>query len=108
MELDNGTADAVLLAAAGRSLLIFTSAGCSTCRLAREVLPKALLPVDRLYWVDAERSGGLVQRYGVFHLPALFLVRDGEFFGAVHAPLREAPLAAAILDAQERESEELP
>lgn len=108
MELDDGTADAVLLDAPGRSLLIFTSVGCASCRLARQVLPAAALPVDRLYWVDAERSGGLVQRYGVFHLPALFLVRDGAFLGAVHAPLREAPLAAAILAADGRAPDELP
>lgn len=108
MELDDGTADAVLLAASGRSLLIFTSAGCATCRLARQVLPVATLPVERLYWVDAERSGGLVQRYGVFHLPALFLVRDGDFLGPVQAPLREPALVAAILTAAERETEELP
>lgn len=108
MELDDGTADAVLRAASGRSLLIFTSAGCATCRLARQVLPVATLPVERLYWVDAERSGGLVQRYGVFHLPALFLVRDGDFLGPVQAPLREPALVAAILTAAEREPEELP
>jgi hypothetical protein len=108
MELDDGTADAVLLEAPGRSLLIFTSVGCATCRLARQVLPAAALPVDRLYWVDAERSGGLVQRYGVFHLPALFLVRDGEFLGPVQAPLREPALVAAIQAADGRESEELP
>ena len=108
MDLDDGTADAVLLAASGRSLLIFTSAGCATCRLARQVLPVATLPVERLYWVDAERSGGLVQRYGVFHLPALFLVRDGDFLGPVQAPLREPALVAAILTAAEREPEELP
>ena len=30
MELDDGTADAALLAAPGRSLLIFTSVGCAT------------------------------------------------------------------------------
>lgn len=108
MELDDGTADAVLLAASGRSLLIFTSAGCATCRVARQVLPVATLPVERLYWVDAERSGGLVQRYGVFHLPALFLVRDGDFLGPVQAPLREPALVAAILTAAEREPEELP
>lgn len=108
MELDDGTADAVLLAASGRSLLIFTSAGCATYRLARQVLPVATLPVERLYWVDAERSGGLVQRYGVFHLPALFLVRDGDFLGPVQAPLREPALVAAILTAAEREPEELP
>ncbi|ALZ85559.1 MULTISPECIES: thioredoxin family protein [Pseudomonas] len=108
MELDDGTADAVLLEAPGRSLLIFTSVGCATCRLARQVLPAAVLPVDRLYWVDAERSGGLVQRYGVFHLPALFLVRDGEFLGPVQAPLREPALVAAIQAADGRESEELP
>ena len=108
MELDDGTADAVLLEAPGRSLLIFTSVGCATCRLARQVLPAAALPVDRLYWVDAERSGGLVQRYGVFHLPALFLVRDGEFLGPVQAPLREPALVAAIQAADGQESEELP
>lgn len=108
MELDDGTADAVLLEAPGRSLLIFTSVGCATCRLARQVLPAAALPVDRLYWVDAERSGGLVQRYGVFYLPALFLVRDGEFLGPVQAPLREPALVAAIQAADGRESEELP
>jgi hypothetical protein len=108
MELDDGTADAVLLAAPGRSLLIFTSVGCATCRLARQVLPAARLPVDRLYWVDAERSGGLVQRYGVFHLPALFLVRDGELLGPVQAPLREPALVAAIQAADGRASEELP
>lgn len=108
MELDDGTADAVLLAAPGRSLLIFTSAGCASCRLARQVLPAAALPVERLYWVDAERSGGLVQRYGVFHLPALFLVRDGELLGPVQAPLRESALVAAILVADACEPEELP
>lgn len=108
MELDDGTADAVLLAAPGRSLLIFTGVGCASCRLARQVLPGAALPVERLYWVDAERSGGLVQRYGVFHLPALFLVRDGDFLGPVQAPLREPALAAAILAAAGREPEELP
>lgn len=108
IELDDGTADAVLLAAPGRSLLIFTSVGCATCRLARQVLPAARLPVERLYWVDAERSGGLVQRYGVFHLPALFLVRDGELLGPVQAPLRESALAAAILATDAREPEELP
>ena len=108
MGLDDGTADAVLLAAPGRSLLIFTSVGCASCRLARQVLPAARLPVERLYWVDAERSGGLVQRYGVFHLPALFLVRDGELLGPVQAPLRESALAAAILATDAREPEELP
>jgi len=108
MELDDGTADAELLAASGRSLLIFTSIGCASCRLARQVLPAARLPVERLYWVDAERSGGLVQRYGVFHLPALFLVCDGDFLGAVQAPLREPALEAAIEAAAGREPEELP
>ncbi|MCI1009612.1 thioredoxin [Pseudomonas oryzihabitans] len=108
MELDDGTADAVLLAAPGRSLLIFTSAGCASCRLARQVLPTAALPVEQLYWVDAERSGGLVQRYGVFHLPALFLIGDGDFFGPVQAPLREPALVAAIQAAAAREPEEIP
>ena len=42
--------------------------------------------------VDAGRNGGLVERYGVFHLPALFMVRDGRFHGALNVPLHQEAL----------------
>lgn len=108
LELTDLDADRRLLELPGVSLLIFTGAGCSTCRWARQVLPEFGLPIDRLCWIDAGHSGGLVERYEVFHLPSLFLVRDGHFLGAVHAPLRPEPLIQALREALSRPAEELP
>ena len=83
LELTDFDADQRLLAMSGVSLVIFTSVGCASCRFAREQLPGLDLAVDRLCWIDAGNNGGVVERYQVFHLPALFVVRDGEFFGAL-------------------------
>ena len=108
LELTDLDADRRLLELPGVSLLVFTGAGCSTCRWARQVLPAFSLPVDRLCWIDAGHSGGLVERYEVFHLPSLFLVRDGRFLGPVHAALRPEPLIQALRAALSRPAEELP
>ncbi len=107
-ELTDFDADQRLLAMSGVSLVIFTSVGCSSCRWARVQLPALELAVDRLCWIDAGNNGGAVARYQVFHLPALFVVRDGEFFGAVQARLTRTELNAAVGLALSREPEELP
>ncbi|MFG6206067.1 thioredoxin family protein [Pseudomonas retamae] len=107
-ELTDFDADQRLLAMSGVSLVIFTSVGCASCRYAREVLPGLPLAVDRLCWIDAGDNGGLVERYQVFHLPALFVVRDGEFFGALHTRLTAGALNAALAQALDRTAEELP
>ena len=87
IELDDGTADRILLDAPGTTLLVFYSKTCADCRMARQTLPGFQLPAERLGWIDAGMNGGLVKRYEVFHLPSLFLVRDGVFYGAVNAAL---------------------
>jgi thioredoxin 1 len=89
IELNDGTADRFLLDAPGLSLLVFHSRTCGNCKLAREGLPGMQLPVERLCWIDAGDNGGLVERYEVFHLPAMYVVRDGTFFGSVQATLQE-------------------
>lgn len=108
LELTDFDAERRLLELPGTSLLVFTSTGCASCRWARRELSGMALPVDRLCWVDAGRNGGLVQRYEVFHLPSLFLVRDGLFYGAVHSRLSPPLLAAAITITLNNPTEELP
>lgn len=108
IELSDYDADQRLLSLPGTSLLIFTSIGCASCRWARRHLPCLDLAVDRLCWIDAADNGGLVQRYEVFHLPALFLVRDGQFLGALHSTLRDADLNENLAAAHQRQAEELP
>lgn len=108
LELTDLDADRHLLDLPGTSLLIFTSIGCASCRWARRELPTLPLPIQRLAWVDAANSGGLVTRYEVFHLPALFVVRDGQFYGALQSPLHSAALIQALDTALSRPAEELP
>lgn len=108
LELTDFNADQSLLRLTGTSLLIFTSTGCASCRWARRELPGLSLAVERLCWVDAGNNGGLVQRYEVFQLPSLFLVRDGQFFGAVQDRLSADGLNSAIQHALHLEPEELP
>ncbi|WP_342245405.1 thioredoxin family protein [Pseudomonas sp. OTU5201] len=108
LELTDLDADHRLLDLSGTSLVIFTSPGCASCRWARQNLPGAALPVDRLCWIDAGNNGGLVQRYEVFHLPALFVVRNGQFHGALHSSLRREDLIHALGLALAWPAEELP
>lgn len=108
LELSDLDADRHLLDLPGTSLLIFTTVGCASCRWARRELPRALLPVERLCWIDAGISGGLVQRYEVFHLPAMFVVRDGQFHGALRSSLYRDDLIQALDRVLSRPAEELP
>ncbi len=108
LELTDLDADRLLLDLPGTSLLIFTSIGCASCRWARRELGKLGLPVQRLAWIDAADNGGLVTRYEVFHLPALFVVHDGQFYGALQSPLHRAELTLALDTALSRPAEELP
>jgi hypothetical protein len=107
-EMTDFDVDQRLLALSGVSLVIFTSVGCASCRFARARLPKLELAVDRLCWIDAGSNGGVVERYQVFHLPALFVVRDGEFFGALNSRLDATELNEAVAKALTRTAEELP
>lgn len=108
LELTDFDAEKRLLQLRGTSLLIFTSIGCASCRWIRRKLPDMPLAVEQLCWVDAGVNGGLVERYEVFQLPSLFLIRDGQFFGALHCRLSAQWLNAAIQQALLLEYEELP
>ncbi|NBF03803.1 thioredoxin [Pseudomonas sp. Fl5BN2] len=108
LELSDFDVDQQLLGLDGISLLVFTSPGCSGCRWARAQLPELALPVDRLCWIDAGDNGGAVERYQVFHLPALFVVRDGEFYGALESRLTYKELSESLGQALNRLPEELP
>lgn len=108
IELDDGNLDRFLLDASGASLLIFHSRACADCRLARERLPDTLLPVQRLCWIDAAEHRGIAERYEVEHLPSMYLVRDGVYYGAINASLEGWDLRRQIALALESWPAELP
>lgn len=86
-----------LATAAGVSLVMFGRRSCGNCRVAESRLP-SWLPgvVDHLFKIDVDISAGLTREFEVFHLPALFLFKDGQFHAALHSPLTATALATAI------------
>ena len=61
LELTDFDIDQRLLAMSGVSLVIFTGAGCASCRWARQQLSGFDLPIERLCWIDAGNNGGAVE-----------------------------------------------
>lgn len=108
IDINDGNADRYLLDATGLSLVVFHSPTCALCRVAQEQLPLLNLPVDRICWVDASQNGGLVERYEVFHLPAMFVVRDAVFYGPVQATLAAWDISRQIALALHNIPAELP
>jgi len=92
----------VLAATPGPALIFFTSIGCASCRAWHRPLQEyqSGAPGRRraltIFSVDAQANMGLVREYEVFHLPALFLFRDGEFHRALHCEARLADLDEAV------------
>ncbi|MEJ2509321.1 MAG: thioredoxin family protein [Gammaproteobacteria bacterium] len=92
----------VLAATQGPALIFFTSIGCASCRAWHRLLQEYQSDARgrrrglSIFSVDAQANMGLVREYEVFHLPALFLFRDGEFHCALHCEARIAELDEAI------------
>jgi len=83
----------------GVSLVYFTAPGCGACRQLRQILedhPQVFAPF-KLFEVDAQQDMALTREFEVFHLPALFLFRDGHY----HAPIHSEPLPHSLIAAME-------
>ena len=70
----------------GVCLIIFSHDLCSSCRAWKNLLQNYIQdrPEIRVYEVNAETEMALTNEFEVFHLPALFLYKDGKF----HAPVQ--------------------
>ena len=89
-----------LEATRGPALVFFTGPHCGACRQLRRALTeyrKGPSPIP-LFEVDAERDLALARALNVFHLPSMFLYRDGEF----HCQLHIQPLPERLHQAIER------
>ena len=99
-----------LHASRGAALVIFTSAGCASCRAWKEVL-KEYVSINSdivVYEVDAHESMALANEYEIFHLPALFLLKDGAFHCAVNCEANQDRLEQAIIRALQGPAQEEP
>jgi thioredoxin-like negative regulator of GroEL len=90
----------ILEAPGASGLVVLTKPGCGACRHVKALL-SALGPElpTPLFELNVEESPGVAAELDVFHLPAMFLFRDGELLGPVHAEARREALFAAIMAA---------
>lgn len=91
----------------GPALLFFTKLGCGSCGKWKLLLKDFIQyePVA-VFEVDAAEDAALAREFAVFHLPALFLFKDGEYHAALECEaslprLRETLLTLLALPAQE-------
>jgi thiol-disulfide isomerase/thioredoxin len=83
----------------GVSLVYFTAPGCGACRQLKRIFcdhPEEFALLN-LFEVDAQQDLALTREFEVFHLPSLFLFKDGQY----HAPIHAEPLPHSLLAAVE-------
>jgi thioredoxin-like negative regulator of GroEL len=69
----------------GVSVVLFSAPRCHACRAWKRLLPQALGDATAAYYeVDVSEATGVARYYDIFHLPTIYLYRDGRF----HAELQ--------------------
>lgn len=83
--LAEGTYYARLAASPGLAVVLFSAPHCGACRAWKRLLPAALgEQADVFYEVDVSEATGVARNFDIFHLPTVYLYRDGRF----HAELQ--------------------
>ncbi len=106
--LDEFTLHRRLAHTPGIALVLFTSPTCGTCRRVERLLPAAAPGTTRLFKVDVQHAQALARAYEVFHLPALFLFRDGHYHARLDCEVTPTALGRAINAALSKPAEEEP
>jgi thioredoxin-like negative regulator of GroEL len=94
--LAEGGFHARLAATAGVAVVLFSAPHCGSCRAWKRLLPEALAGVaDALFEVDVSEATGVARSYGIFHLPTVYLYRDGRFQAELQCEARREVIREA-------------
>lgn len=101
-----------LARAPGASLVLFSSPDCGSCRKVESLLATALGAagdaIQACYKVDVQQATALARQYELFHLPALFLYKDGHFHAVLQSEVAPHALRGSIANALSRPAQEEP
>jgi thioredoxin 1 len=93
--LAEGDFHACLAASSGVAVVLFSAPGCGACRAWKLSLPQALADVAQAFYeVDASEATGVVRCFGIFHLPTVYLYRDGQFHAELQCEARRDRIRA--------------
>lgn len=95
--LGEGDYHARIARTAGRAVVLFSHAHCGACRTWKRLLPEALSSITlQFYEVDVALATGVARYFGIFHLPTIYLYRDGHFHAELQVPARADAVLQAV------------
>ena len=96
--LAEGEFHARLAATSGVAVVLFSAPTCGACRAWKQLLPRTLAGrVSALYEVDVSEATGVARYFGIFHLPTLYLYRDGQFHAELQCEAQREAIRQAVL-----------
>lgn len=73
----------------GLAVVLFSQPHCGACRAWKRLLPEALSEITaHFYEVDVALETGMARYFDIFHLPTIYLYRDGQFHAELQAEAR--------------------
>jgi thioredoxin 1 len=98
LRLAEGAFHARLAVAPGTAVVLFSAPHCGSCRAWKRLLPEALSGLaDSLFEVDVSEATGVARYFGIFHLPTVYLYRDGQFHAELQCEARQEVIRHAAL-----------
>jgi thioredoxin-like negative regulator of GroEL len=95
--LAEGDFHACLAASPGMAVVLFSAPHCGACRAWKGLLPDALSGLTHaLFEVDVSEATGVARCFGIFHLPTVYLYRDGRFHAELQCEARQAAIRQAV------------
>jgi thioredoxin 1 len=95
--LSEGTFHARLAASSGVAVVLFSAPQCGACRAWKQLLPQALAGMaSALHEVDVSEATGVARYFGIFHLPTLYLYRDGQFHAELQCEARRQAIRLSV------------
>lgn len=92
-----GEFHARVAATRGVAVVLFSTSHCGACRAWKTLLPDALSGlVDVFYEVDVSEATGVARYFDIFHLPTVYLYRDGTFHAELQCEARRAAIREAV------------
>ena len=113
-ELDEFTFHEVLSDLDGIALVFFSGPHCASCHHLKSLLNTEFKKfVDHFhdfaaFEIKADKAAALVNEFGVFHLPSMYLYNNGEFHCELHAEAITTKLIEAIELALTKPAQEEP
>jgi thioredoxin-like negative regulator of GroEL len=85
-----------LAVAPGLSVVLFSAPHCGACRAWKQLLPQALADMAQSFHeVDVSEATGVARYFGIFHLPTVYLYRDGQFHAELQCEARREAVREA-------------